>query len=97
MARVKADKDEIINKLLAQIREVTTNTARISETVDTYEDHMHFIEDVNEYKSMQKLKHRMMTSNRGVRSTPILPNFGKQQNLLKEIVAQHFKNNKGKR
>lgn len=96
MAKVKADKDEIINKLLAQIREVSTNTARISEKVDTYEDHMHFIEDVNEYKSMQKMKHRLMTSSKGGRSTPILPNFGKQKSLLKEIVAQHLKNNKGK-
>lgn len=54
--KIKADKDDEIFALQRQIHEINTSAFRIDETLENYKDHLKFIEDVYEFKGMQKIK-----------------------------------------
>lgn len=56
LIKIKAEKDERILRLKQQIHELNTNMFRIDENLETYKAHLRFIEDVYEFKGMQKMK-----------------------------------------
>lgn len=94
LAKIKSDKDEDIFKLKQKIHEATNSCAKIDEVLDTYKDHLRFIEDVYAFKGMQKLKHA--GSQRLTKMSTLLPNFAQHRNILQEVVKLHQLTNRGK-
>jgi len=77
------EKEDQCNKILAQIKEVKYNTDRIDETLATYQGHKQFLEDIHEFRALQK--YRNSQRNNRTHSKPLVLDKRKQNNLFKAV------------